>query len=240
MAVAGLRAKTGWVFDLDNTLYPAECDLFAQIDVRMAHYVSRALGIDVETARITQKQYLVEHGTTLNGLMSVNGLDPAPYLDYVHDIDLSPVAPDPELARLVEALPGKKIVFTNGSRGHAERVTDKLGLGGLFHHVFSIEDADYVPKPRPESFARLIAQCGVDPMHSVMFEDLARNLEPAAQLGFSTVLVTSTKDWSNEPIEARPAGAGPAPAFVDHTTSDLRAFLRAILGHRAQGDLDAR
>ena len=95
-----LGNKTGWVFDLDNTLYPAECDLFAQIDVRMSEYVARALSIDVEAARITQKQYLVEHGTTLNGLMTVNGLDPGPYLDYVHDIDLSPVAPDPELARL--------------------------------------------------------------------------------------------------------------------------------------------
>jgi putative hydrolase of the HAD superfamily len=228
VSVRALSSKTGWVFDLDNTLYPAECDLFAQIDVRMSEYVARALSIDVETARVTQKQYLVEHGTTLNGLMTVNGLDPAPYLDYVHDIDLSPVAPDPELARLVEALPGKKIVFTNGSRGHAERVTDKLGLGGLFHHFFSIEDANYIPKPRAEAFARLIAQCGVEPDQSVMFEDLTRNLEPAATLGFTTVLVTSTKDWSHEPIEARPAGAGDAPAFVHHVTSDLKGFLRDI------------
>ena len=225
-----LAGKTGWVFDLDNTLYPAECDLFAQIDVRMSEYVSRLLSVDIDTARVTQKQYLVEHGTTLNGLMVVNGIDPAPYLDYVHDIDLSPVDPDPELARLVAALPGKKIVFTNGSRGHAERVTDKLGLGGLFHHFFSIEDADYVPKPRPQAFARLIAQCGVEPRQSVFFEDLARNLEPAEALGFTTVLVTSTKDWSHEPPEARPAGAGEAPAFVHHVTSDLKEFLRDALG----------
>jgi putative hydrolase of the HAD superfamily len=226
--MSALADKTGWVFDLDNTLYPAECDLFAQIDVRMADYVARILGVDLETARAVQKRYLVEHGTTLNGLMTVNGVDPAPYLDYVHDIDLSPVAPDPELARLIGALPGKKIVFTNGSRGHAARVTDKLGLSGLFHHVFSIEDAAYIPKPRPESFTRLIAQCGVEPRRSVFFEDLARNLAPAADLGFTTVLVASAKDWSHEPPEARPAGPGEAPAFVHHVTSDLKDFL---LGH---------
>jgi putative hydrolase of the HAD superfamily len=195
----------------------------------MSQFVSRALNIDVEEARIVQKRYLVEHGTTLNGLMSVNGVEPGPYLDFVHDIDLSPVAHDAELARLVEALPGQKIVFTNGSRGHAERVTDKLGLGGLFHHLFSIEDADYIPKPRDEAFARLIATCGVDPSQSVMFEDLPRNLAPAAALGFTTVLVTSAKDWSHEPEEARPAGAGAVPPFVHHVTGDLKGFLRAIV-----------
>src|SRR5258708_5961040 len=121
-SLAALRAKTGWVFDLDNTLYPAECDLFAQIDVRMANFVARELNVDLETARATQKRYLVDHGTTLNGLMVQHGIDPAPYLDYVHDIDLTPVRPDPDLARLVAALPGTKVIFTNGSRGHAERV----------------------------------------------------------------------------------------------------------------------
>lgn len=229
MSLASLSGKRAWVFDLDNTLYPAECDLFAQIDVRMSEFVSRALSIDIETARVVQKRYLVEHGTTLNGLMSVNGIEPGAYLDYVHDIDLSPVAQDAELAELVTALPGQKIVFTNGSRGHAERVTDKLGLGGLFHHLFSIEDADYVPKPRDEAFARLIAQCAVDPREAVFFEDLTRNLAPAAALGFTTVLVTSSKDWSHEPVEARPAGAGDAPDFVHHVTGDLKGFLRGIV-----------
>jgi putative hydrolase of the HAD superfamily len=162
-------------------------------------------------------------------MMARHGIDPQPYLDYVHDIDLTPVTPDPELARLVAALPGQKIIFTNGSRRHAERVADRLGLGGLFHHIFSIEDADYIPKPQPEAFARLIARCSVDPLVSVMFEDLTRNLAPAAALGFVTVLVQSRKDWSHEPEEARPAGRGAAPPFVDFTTGDLKAFLRNIV-----------
>jgi putative hydrolase of the HAD superfamily len=232
--IAALRAKTGWVFDLDNTLYPAECDLFSQIDIRMATFVSRALGVDHAEARVLQKRYLVEHGTTLNGLMARHGLEPGPYLDFVHDIDLSPVAPAPDLARAIASLPGAKIVFTNGSRGHAERVTEKLGLGGLFDHVFSIEDATYIPKPRPEAFARLIARCGVDPVESVMFEDITRNLEPAAALGFATVLVRSDKDWSHEPAEARPAGAGETPDFVDFATDDLTAFLAEIVAPLAR------
>ena len=227
--MSAFTGKNAWVFDLDNTLYPAECDLFAQIDVRMNEFVARALDVDLTHARVLQKQYLVEHGTTLNGLMKVHGLEPAEFLDYVHDIDLTPVSPDPELARLVSALPGKKIIFTNGSRAHAERVTDKLGLGGLFHHIFSIEDADYIPKPQAAAFDGLIAQAGVDPREAVMFEDLARNLEPAAALGFVTVLVQSSKDWSHEPIEARPAGAGDIPPFVHYATNDLRGFLRDIV-----------
>jgi putative hydrolase of the HAD superfamily len=222
--------KTAWVFDLDNTLYPAECDLFAQIDARMTSYVASLLGVDETAARALQKHYLVEHGTTLNGLMTVHGADPAPFLDFVHDIDLTPIAPDPALNALVRALPGQRIVFTNGSRSHAERVISRLGLDGAFHGVFDIEASAFTPKPKPQSFHRLLARHDLAPAAAVMFEDLARNLEPAAALGFTTVLVRSTKDWSGEPEAARPAGEGEPPAFVHYATDDLKAFLAEIIG----------
>lgn len=222
-------SKSVWVFDLDNTLYPAECDLFAQIDVRMTDFVSRYLSVDTATARGLQKQYLVEHGTTLNGLMQVHGLAPDEFLDFVHDIDLAPISPNALLAQHLAALPGRRLVYTNGSRGHGERVLDKMGLSHLFEDIFDIAASDYTPKPLPASYHRLIARHGFKPGAAVLFEDIARNLAPAAELGFTTVLVRSAKDWSHEPPETRPAGAGAPPPHVHHDTDDLPGFLGGVL-----------
>lgn len=227
--ISSWREKTAWVFDLDNTLYPATCDLFAQIDVRMTDFVSRYLSVDPVTARSLQKQYLVDHGTTLNGLMQVHGMAPHEFLDYVHDIDLSPVSADPLLARNIAALPGRKLIYTNGSRRHGERVVEKLGLAGLFEDIFDITASGFAPKPKPESYARLLARHNFDPGRAVLFEDLARNLAPAAQLGFTTVLVHSAKDWSHEPADVRPAGAETPPDHVHHATDDLAGFLGDIV-----------
>ena len=221
---------TEWVFDLDNTLYPAECDLFAQIDVRMTDFVSRELSLDREAARALQKQYYAEHGTTLNGLMTVHGLKPAAFLDYVHDIDLSPIDESPELAAAIAALPGRKYVYTNGSRGHAERVSARLGIGQLLDGIYGIECAGYLPKPHRGAFDLFVATHDVDPRKGAFFEDLARNLAPAHEMGFATVLVRSGKDWSHEPEHARPAGPGDdRPAHVDYETDNLTQFLRSIL-----------
>jgi len=228
-------SKTVWVFDLDNTLYPAECDLFAQIDVRMTDFVSRYLAVDTATARGLQKQYLVEHGTTLNGLMHVHGLAPDAFLDFVHDIDLAPISPNALLAQHLAALPGRRLVYTNGSRGHGERVLDKMGLTHLFEDIFDIAASNYTPKPLPASYQSLIARHDFAPGAAVLFEDIARNLAPAAELGFTTVLVRSGKDWSHEPPETRPAGAGERPAHVHHDTDDLPGFLGGVLSLLPRG-----
>lgn len=219
-----------WVFDLDNTLYPAECDLFAEIDVRMTRFVSNMLKLDWDEARRLQKQYYAQYGTTLSGLMVVHGLDPAEFLNYVHEIDLSPLPDLPDLRASLEALPGRKFIYTNGSRRHAERVTEKMGLAHLFHDSFGIEEADYRPKPKSEAYEAFCQLHQVTPESAIFFEDLARNLKPAKSLGFTTVLVHSDKDWSHEPIEARPAGAGDAfgddgPQHIDYVTGDLAGFL---------------
>ncbi|MBA4801644.1 MULTISPECIES: pyrimidine 5'-nucleotidase [Euryhalocaulis] len=214
-----------WVFDLDNTLYPSECDLFAQIDVRMRDWVADFLKVSPDEARIIQKRYYADHGTTLKGLMAVHGADPGPYLDYVHEIELDVLEHDALLAERIAALPGARVVFTNGSVRHAERVLEKRGLADLFDAIFDIQAAGFEPKPARIAFDRMAKATGVAPRRAAMFEDLARNLEPAAELGFTTVLVTTGKDWSHEPEGARPAAAGEAPDFVDHVTDDLTAFL---------------
>ena len=221
---------TDWVFDLDNTLYPAECDLFAEIDTRMTDFVSRQLQLSRADARQLQKAYYARFGTTLSGLMQVHALDPRAFLDYVHDIDLSPLPVLPELETALSVLPGRKFVYTNGSRRHAERVTEKMGLAHLFHASFGIEDGDYTPKPHLSSYESFCNRHGVAPVRSAFFEDLSRNLVPAKALGFTTVLVHSSKDWSHEPEEARPAsgsdaGGDDAARHIDYATGNLAGFL---------------
>lgn len=224
-----LMDRDVWVFDLDNTLYPAECDLFAEIDQRMTDFVARFLRLPRDEARATQKRYYAEHGTTLNGLMSMHGMAPDEFLAHVHEIDLSPLPRTPDLAAALTALPGRKFVYTNGSRGHAQRVTDYMGLGGVFDGQFAIEDSAFMPKPSQSSYDAFVAQFSIDPSRAVFFEDLARNLAPAKTMGFATVLVQSEKDWSHEPKAARPAGIGDdLPPHIDYVTRDLTKFLHAI------------
>jgi putative hydrolase of the HAD superfamily len=167
--------------------------------------------------------------------MQVHGLAPGEFLDFVHDIDLAPVAPNALLTQHLAALPGRRLVYTNGSRGHGERVLDKMGLTHLFEDIFDIAASEYTPKPQPASYQRLIARYAIAPGEAVLFEDIARNLAPAAALGFTTVLVRSAKDWSHEPPETRPAGAGETPAHVHHHTDDLPGFLGGVLAVLPKG-----
>ena len=217
-----------WVFDLDNTLYPSECDLFAQIDKRMTRFVADALDVSTDEARDVQKRYYAEHGTTLNGLMRLHDVAPHQYLDYVHDIDLTPVEPSETLRSRIEALPGRKFVFTNGSLGHAQRVAERRGLAGVFDDMFDIAAAGFEPKPYRLAYNRFLSRFGVDPSRAAMFEDIPRNLETPHEMGFVTVLVRTTKDWSHEPAEARPAGPDEDHDHVHHTTDDLTEFLGGI------------
>lgn len=214
-----------WVFDLDNTLYPAACNLFAQIDLRMTAFIAELLDVDPVEARRLQKSYFHEHGTTLSGLMALHGVAPADFLEYVHDIDLSAVAAAPELEQRLDGLPGRKIVFTNGSQAHAERVLDRLGVGHHFRDIFDIHAAAYVPKPSAETYEGLIARFDFDPARAIMFDDLSRNLLPAHRLGMTTVWVHSASEWSRAP---EPDDDN----HIDYVCGDLLAFLRRIAPRR--------
>lgn len=178
-----------WVFDLDNTLYPPRYDLFGQIDRKMKHFIAESLGVSPEDAFVLQKRYLHEYGTTLSGLMAVHGMEPDAFLAYVHDIDHSVLPQDAALDAALADLPGRKLIFTNGTVKHAADVLDRLGISAHFEDIFDIRAADFTPKPRPETYARMLERHRVRAETSAMFEDLARNLVPAYALGMLTVLV---------------------------------------------------
>ena len=214
-----------WIFDLDNTLYRADVAFFSQIDKKMTNFISRYLALQPTEARMVQKEYLAEYGTSLSGLMAVHGMDPAEFLDYVHDVDLTMLKPDPKLRSLIAALPGRKFIFTNGSKGHAKNVAGHLNLFDLFDGSFGIEDGDYVPKPKRSPYIKFCDIFDINPETAIFFEDGVRNLEVPKHMGMATVLVTSDADWSDEPEITRPAGATTKASFVDYVTDDLPAWL---------------
>lgn len=223
---AALSHVSAWVFDLDNTLYPADSSVFPAIDVRMTEYVAEFLDLPHDDARSIQKTYYARHGTTLKGLMQEHGMAPEDFLHYVHEVDLSPLTPCNRLRAAISALPGRKYVYTNGSRRHAERVTRHMGLDHLFDGMSGIEDCHYHPKPDPRAYYRFCDLHALEPSQSIFFEDLSRNLVPAHAMGFTTVLVRSDVDWSHEPEIARPARRGDdLGAHVHYVTEDLAGFL---------------
>ncbi len=224
----GFESTRIWVFDLDNTLYPAECNLFAQVDQRMGAFIARELGVPLPYARHLQKSYYRQFGTTLSGLMQVHKMSPDAFLDYVHDIDLTCVPELPDLKNAIDALPGRKIIFTNGSTRHAERVAAKLGVADCFEAICSIETCEFVPKPEAEAFDRMVRHHGVAPDQAAMFEDMPHNLEAPHDLGMTTVLVHS--EFYDHPIQAKIKTWTEPPDHVHHMTDDLTRFLEPLGG----------
>lgn len=214
-----------WIFDLDNTLYRADAEFFSQIDKKITSFISRYLALQPQKARYVQKEFLAEYGTSLSGMMAVHGMDPAEFLDYVHDVDLHVLKPDPQLREYIQALPGRKFIFTNGSKGHAKNVAGHLNLFDLFDGSFGIEDVDYVPKPKRSPYIKFCDVFDIDPETAIFFEDSVRNLEVPKHMGMRTVLVTSDEDWGDEPEVTRPAGSTTKAEWVDYTTNDLTRWL---------------
>jgi putative hydrolase of the HAD superfamily len=207
---ADLSHVETWIFDLDNTLYPQRSGLFDLIDERMTAYIAAELKLDPIEAHRLQKSYFHSHGTTLSGLMAQHGFEPAAFLDYVHEIDLSRLVPDPALDHALGRLPGRCIVYTNGSQRHAERVLERLGIARHFAAIHDIAASGYCPKPHRVAYEGLIARHRIRPPRAAMFEDIARNLETPHALGMTTILVADA-----------PSNA----AHVHHTTQDLGGFL---------------
>jgi len=211
-----------WLFDLDNTLYPASCNLFDQIHVRMRDYIMDFFKVDEEEAARIRRKYFLKHGTTLSGLIANHDIDPTGFLDYVHDIDLSPVRPNPVLDAALSRLPGRKLIFTNADTGHARNVMERLGVAHHFEAIFDIVDADYVPKPDPGVYARIVTEHGVPAADAVMLDDMAVNLLPAAAMGMTTVWVRTHYDWSGDEAED--------PPHVHHKTNDVTEWLQGVVG----------
>jgi len=202
-----------WIFDLDNTLYPPEIRLFDQIEAKMEHYITRELGLDSAAANDLRADFWHNHGTTLAGLMSVYNIDPDPFLTEVHDIDITAIPRDPVLADAISALPGQRLIYTNGSRWHGENISTARGVRPAFHAVYGIEDAGYVPKPHRDAFEAIVAKADIDPTRAVMIEDDPRNLKIPAEMGMTTILVGPPHD---------------AP-HIQHQTEDLAGLLSRLM-----------
>jgi putative hydrolase of the HAD superfamily len=226
LATRGFSHVDTWVFDLDNTLYPHHLNLWHQVDERIRDFIVDFLKISRDDAFRLQKDYYRRYGTTMRGLMEEHGLQPDAYLEIVHQIDHSPLTPNPALGAAIENLSGRKLILTNGTREHADAVLQRLGIGHHFEAVFDIRAAELEPKPRPQVYERFLARHDVDPNKSALFEDLARNLEVPHALGMTTVLVVPEgarvvlrEDWEL---------AGREAPHVDHVTDDLAGFLRGL------------
>jgi putative hydrolase of the HAD superfamily len=222
--IADFRHIEAWIFDLDNTLYRAESELFAQIDARMSDFVGRLLDVPQDEAKRIQKDYYRDHGTTLNGLIKRHDIDPESFLDFVHDIDLSVLTPDVALNEAIARLPGKRFVFTNGCRNYAQRVLQRVGLDGSIDELWDIRTIAFSPKPEMAAYRTVLAKTAVTPERCAMFEDVARNLVPAHELGMTTVWLNNGSVWSKQGPEYPIAQSH----HIDYEITDLTQFLRTI------------
>ena len=215
-----------WIFDLDNTLYPGTCKLYAEVEQRMGTFIMDELRLDAAEAHAMRRRFLEHYGTTLKGLMIEHGMAPERFLDYVHEIDLSSVAEDRALGAAIAALPGRKLVFTNGTKRHAERVLGRLGLGAHFAAIHDIVACDYTPKPEPRAYDTFVRRYAVAPQRAAMIEDMARNLPPAAALGMTTI-------WVKDGPHPEEGGHG---AHIDYRVEHaaLAPFLAAIAAPATQ------
>jgi len=215
-----------WVFDLDNTLYPHHVNLWQQVDARIGEFVGQHLNVSPQEARRIQKDYYRRYGTTMRGMMTEHGISADDFLAYVHQIDHSPLEPNPAMGAAIATLPGRKLILTNGSTDHADAVLARLGIGAHFEAIFDIIAAGLEPKPAPQTYQKFLRIHGVDPATSAMFEDLARNLAVPHELGMTTVLVVP--DAAKEVIREDWELEGRDATHVDYVTDDLTGFLQRL------------
>ncbi|MCK5040751.1 MAG: pyrimidine 5'-nucleotidase [Sphingomonadales bacterium] len=216
--------KNVWIFDLDNTLYSADSHFFPQMDVRMGGFIADLLGVEYDEAKVIQKGYFVKYGTTLSGLMANHGVEPESFLDYVHDVDLAPILPAPNLCEQISKLNGRKLVFTNGSRGHGERLLKHLNMEHMFDGIFGVGQSGYVPKPEQKAYDSFVEHFDVDTTKAVMIDDMARNLTPAHKMGIKTVWLQTDSPWADIDYSEQ---------HVDHEINCLEAWLNSVLGEKA-------
>ena len=208
-----------WLFDLDNTLYSGTTKVFDHVDKKMTKYISERLNLSQSEARKIQKNYFQEYNTTLNGMIKNHKINAHEFLEYVHDIDLNFLSENKALGDQISKISGKKIIFTNGSKAHADNVTKKIGIKSLFDGVFDIVDAEFIPKPSMEPYKKIIEKFKIEPEYCIFIEDIARNLKPAHELGMKTVWIVNNEPWASKFSES---------SFINYKTTDLTKFLEEI------------
>lgn len=217
-----LKNIKGWVFDLDDTLYPPTGEIYAQMSNRICAYVMKTLHLDKKAAAVIQKDYYRKYGATVRGLIIEHNVDPEDFTDYVHELDLSSLKKNPQLKKCLDALNGKKFIFTNGAYQHAERVLERLGLNECFSGIFSIREADYIPKPALPTYMKMLKTFGLKAEESIMFDDSPANILGAKRAGMHTV-------WISSNVENNKYCSVDTQDFCDYETPDLMTFLSALL-----------
>ena len=213
-----IKAKY-WIFDLDNTLYSGKTKVFEQVNKKMSKYISKKLNISIIEAKKIQKSYFYKFNTTLNGMIKNHQIDANEFLDFVHDVDIDFLKEDRKLNNELNKLNGKKIIFTNGSRKHAQNVTKRLGIDQCFDAIFDIVDSEFIPKPSIEPYKKLINKHKIDPNLCVFIEDIARNLKPAYEIGMKTIWIENDEPWAKEFSESK---------FINYKTKNLSEFLEKL------------
>ncbi len=220
LSFANLAHIDTWIFDLDNTLYHPRVNLFAEIDTRMCRFIADMFSLSLVEARVMQKDFFINHGTTLRGLMDVHGVEPQVFLDYVHDIDMTMLRPDLPLATALGQLPGRKILFTNGDSLYAARVLERLGLSSQFEAIHCILACGLQPKPRQIAYDSLVTALDINAKSSIFFEDMAINLLPAKAMGMTTVWVANDSPWGGRALSDH--------SHIDYTIDDVSAALTTL------------
>lgn len=210
-----------WIFDLDNTLYSADSGIFQQVHTLMGKFVSAHLNIDIKKATELQRKYYRQHGTTLRGLMDNHNVDPDHFLSEVHQLDYSIVGPNFKLNRELKKLKGRKIIYTNANRQHANDVLIRLELTNVFDEIFDIKTANYIPKPEASPYEQIISEFNIDPITTIMFDDIAKNLVPAKNVGFASV-------WIDVGYENFSDDIAKSKKYLDYETKDLSLFLDEV------------
>ena len=206
-----------WLFDLDNTLYSGQTKVFDQVDKKMSFFISKKLDVSLEKAKKIQKEYFHKYSTTLSGMIKHHKIDADEFLEFVHDVDLSFLKQDKDLENEISKIEGKKIIFTNGSKAHAENVTKKIGIDRLFDGVFDIVESNFIPKPSMQAYKKLIQKYKIEPQYWILVEDIARNLKPAHELGMKTVWIKNDEPWAAE---------FSGENFINYRTENLTNFLK--------------
>ena len=210
-----------WIFDLDNTLYSADSGIFQQVHTLMSKFVSTHLNIDIKKATELQRKYYRQHGTTLRGLMDNHNVDPDHFLSEVHQLDYSIVGPNFKLNRELKKLKGRKIIYTNANRQHANDILIRLELTNVFDEIFDIKTANYIPKPEASPYEQIISEFNIDPITTIMFDDIAKNLVPAKNVGFASV-------WIDVGYENFSDDIAKSKKYLDYETKDLSLFLDEV------------
>ena len=217
-----LRNKINtWIFDLDNTLYSADSGIFQQVHILMGDFVSQHLNIELQEAKLLQKKYYKQHGTTLRGMMDNHGVDPDHFLTEVHKLDYSIVEPNKNLNQQLEKLEGRKIIYTNANRQHVDDVLKRLELTHMFKEIFDIKNANYIPKPEITPYQQIIKNFDIDISSAIMFDDIAKNLVPAKNVGFTSVWVdVGYENFSDDVVNSK--------QYLDYETKNISNFLNQV------------